>query len=82
MTRTRRTLVGAIAAGILLATAVAAMAETYTLALKRRETKPAAFDAASYMLWSVRPQYIYVQMNAAGNGPLQLSGNESQAEAF
>ena len=46
MTRTRRCLVGTIvAAGILLATAVAAVAETYTLTLKRRETKSADIDA-------------------------------------
>ena len=84
MTRTRRSLVGAIAAaGVLLATAVAAVAETCTLTLKRRETKSAAFDRASYMYWSVRPQYFYVQMNADGERPVAaVPSDQSQAEAF
>ncbi|MGO9110250.1 MAG: hypothetical protein ACLP9L_13580 [Thermoguttaceae bacterium] len=72
MTRTRRSLGGAIAiAGILLSTAVAALAETCTLALKRRETKPANFDQATSMYWSVRPQYSYMQMIADENGRWQ-----------
>ena len=84
MIRIRRRLVGTIAAGILLATAVAAVAETCTLTLKRRETKSARFDSTSYMYWSVRPQYFYVQMSTAGDersGPA-VSRDPSQAEAF
>ena len=78
-----RGLAGAIAAGVLLATAVAAVAETCTLTLKRRETKSPVFDRASYAYWSVRPQYFYVQMNATGNGPLRTMPNDqSQTEAF
>ena len=84
MTRTRRSLVGTIvAAGVLFATAVAAVAETCTLKLKRRETK-LPLDPASYMFWSVRPQYFYVQMTADENGRWRPAnpGNDSQAEAF
>ena len=44
------------------------MAETCTLTLKRRETKSAVFDRASYMYWSVQPQYFFVQMTAQGKG--------------
>ena len=84
MTRIRRSLVAAIAAGILLATAAVARAETFTLSLKRRETKSARFDPTSYMYWSARPQYFNMPMTAEGSGHWRPAnaGNQPQADAF
>jgi hypothetical protein len=85
MTRTRRYLVGAIAAAaVIFATAPAATAQTCTLTLKRRETKSARFDQTDYMYWSVQPQSFYVQLNAEGKGQPRpvISGDKSQADAF
>jgi hypothetical protein len=86
MTRTRRFLVGAVAALVIFATAAAAMAQTCTLTLKRRETKSARgyADSTDYMLWSVRPQYFSVQINAQGKVKSRpvISGDKSQEEAF
>ena len=85
MIRTRQSLVGAIVViGALFSTAVSAVAETCTLTLKRRETAPAVFNPTSYMYWTVRPQYIYMQMQAQGTGPWQPAntGGPSQLEAF
>ncbi len=83
MKRTRRCLVGTIVtAGVFLATAVASMAETYTLTLKRRETGSAASGPASFVFWSVQPQYFYVQMVADENGRWRPAGPDSQADAF
>jgi hypothetical protein len=89
MTRTRRCLVGAVAiAGVIFATAAAVMAQTCTLALKRRETKSAHSYAGptDYIYWAVQPQHFYVQMNAGGNNvvsPRAISGgDQSQADAF
>ena len=83
MARTRRCLVGTIVtAGVLLATAVSAVAETYTLKLTRRETKSVSSDQMSPMYWVVRPQYFYVQMTADANGRWRPAGPESQADAF
>lgn len=85
MTGAQRYLVGAIAAaGVIFAGAAAAMAETYTLTLKRRETKSADFDQRSYLYWSVQPQSFYEQVTAEGKSRsrLAISGDESQAEAF
>ena len=84
MTRTRRFLVGAVAALVIFATAAAAMAQTCTLTLKRRETKSARgyADSTDYMLWSVRPQYFSVQINAQGKVKSRpvISGDKSQEE--
>ncbi|MGA2255929.1 MAG: hypothetical protein ABSG53_14885, partial [Thermoguttaceae bacterium] len=85
MSRTRQSLVGAIVTAVVLfATGATAVAETCTLTLKRRETKPSVFDPTSYTYWSVRPQYVYMQMHADGNGSWQATniGNPSQADAF
>ena len=85
MIKTRQSLVGAIVIiGALFSTAVSAVAETCTLTLKRRETAPAVFNPTSYMYWTVRPQYIYMQMQAQGTGPWQPAntGGPSQLEAF
>ncbi len=87
MTGTRRYLVGAIlAAAVIFATAAAAMAQTCTLALKRRETKSASSysDPTDYMYWAVHPQHFYVQMSAEGKGRPRptISGDKSQADAF
>jgi len=85
MTITRRSLVATIAtAAIMLATAVAAVAETCTLTLKRRETKPAIFDQTSYAYWTVRPQYFYMQMTADENGRLRPANGYTPpgADAF
>ena len=78
----RRCLVGTIVTvGVVFATAVAAVAKTYTLTIKRRETKSASFDQASYMLWSVRPQYSYVQMHADENGQWRPANPQDTAQA-
>ena len=86
MTRTRRCLVGAVAALVIFATAAAATAQTCTLTLKRRETKSARgyVDFTDYMLWSVRPQYFSAQINAEGKVKSRpvISGDKSQEDAF
>jgi len=72
-----------VAVGVLLATTVAAVAETCTLKPKRRETKSATtFDQASYMLWTVQPQYHFVQMIADANGKWRDAGPTQAADAF
>jgi len=72
-----------ITAGVLLAASMAAMAETCTLTLKRRETAPTVFNP-EYMFWMVRPQYVYMQLQAEADGswrPANLGG-PSQTDAF
>ena len=86
MSGTRRCLVGAIAAGLIFATAVAAMAQSCTLTLKRREAKSASLDPVTYMYWSVRPQFFSQSMTTAvaGKGSTRpaMAGDKSQADAF
>ena len=82
MIRSRRCLVGTIVMGILLATAVGAVAETFTLTLKRREAKAVSSDPTSYAYWTVRPQYLYVQMTADEKGRWRPVGPESRTDAF
>ena len=80
MTRTnRRPFFAIIGAGVLLATTVAAVAETCTLKPKRRETSQATFDQTTYMYWTVQPQYFFVQMIADGNGQWRVAGSAERA---
>jgi len=83
MTGTGRRLFGTIVGvGVLLATTVAAVAETCTLKPKRRETK-SVINQASSMYWTVRPQYLFVQMVADPNGQWRVAGRgEASDDAF
>ncbi|MGO8745178.1 MAG: hypothetical protein ACLQNE_04235 [Thermoguttaceae bacterium] len=84
MRRTRGYLIALATAALLFATAAAAMAETCTLTHKRRETKSPAFDRTSYMYWTVRPQYFFLQIDAQGKAGAQrvIAGNQPQLDAF
>jgi hypothetical protein len=83
MRRPGHRLFGAIVgACVLLVTTVAAVAETCTLKIKRRETKPAIYDQTSYMYWTVQPQYFFMQMIADGDGKWRAAGQTDRAEAF
>jgi hypothetical protein len=86
MARTRRCLLGAVAAAaVIFATVATAMAQTCTLTLKRRESKSAHVYAGptDYMYWAVRPQSFFVQMSADRNARLPPGMSaDSQADAF
>jgi hypothetical protein len=83
MTRTARTYCGLlVGVTVLLATTAAAVAETCTLKLKRRESKTATFDQKSYLYWTVQPQQFFVQMTADDNGKWQVVGSAGSADVF
>ncbi len=82
MSGSGRRLFGAlVGVGVLLATTVAALAETCTLQPKRRETR-SANDPTSSTYWTVQPQYFFVQMIADEKGRWRAEGADESAAAF
>jgi hypothetical protein len=83
MQRTKRSFVGmVVVAGLLLATTVAAVAETCTLTIKRRDAKSGVNDRMSNIYWSARPQYFVVQMNPDANGEWRVANPGENSDAF
>jgi hypothetical protein len=78
----RNAVVAIVFAGLIFATAAAALAETFTLKLKRRETGPRNYDAATYMLWQVQPQYFNMQMRTNREGKTESVNVRGNDQAF
>jgi hypothetical protein len=81
-----RNLVQATVATILLATTVAvAQAETWSLELKRldsRNTSYGIFDRMDYIYRSTSPQHFFLQIMPDGKGGVRFIGNEQYAATF
>ena len=79
MRRLARHHAGAIAVAVLvLAVAAQAVADTWTLQLKRRQSNPTYFDRESYIYWSTYPQYFQMQIGPP-NSPVRFETPDQAA---
>jgi hypothetical protein len=79
MRRLARRHTGAIAVAVLvLAVAAQAVADTWTLRLKRRQSNPTYFDRESYVYWSTYPQYFQMQIGPE-NSPVRFETPDQAA---